>query len=130
MILKYRILSVDEPSRSYVIRYFTDIITEDDLATDFDIDNEIIRDANGYPRRCSTDVSYSLIFDSDFTPENVNFKIVTSAPYDWLVLLEKIKSNTVPGMDNVRLLMDGVHEFYPNTISELIAEKYKDQINN
>ena len=58
--IKYRILSVDESEHSFVIRYFTDDLTEDMLATIRTEEGDIARDANGYPVACRTDYNISL----------------------------------------------------------------------
>ena len=55
-----RIISCDNYNHSMIVRYWTDIITENSLATHFDNNGNIVMDSNGYPSRCLTDVNYCL----------------------------------------------------------------------
>lgn len=120
MKIRYKILSVDQKEMSYVVRYYTDFLSEDDLATSFDIDGDIIRDSNGFPIRCRTDFNYSIMTVNDVTAENVNRRIITGAPALWFEMQEKIKSNSAPALSNVTILMNTVHEFEPNTATTLL----------
>jgi len=43
-----------------VVRYFSDLVTEDSLATEFNLDGEIVRDSNGSPVRCRTDYNIEI----------------------------------------------------------------------
>lgn len=60
MSVKFKILSVDANNHSMVVRYFSDLVTEDNLATEFNLDGEIVRDSNGSPVRCRTDYNIEI----------------------------------------------------------------------
>lgn len=111
MLVKYKIVSVNEEEKTFIARYFSDLITEDDLAGEFDIDGDIIRDANGYPVRCKTDVNFSLYDENDSTLENVRSRIVGNIPLSFLKVKEKIKLNTAPSINNVVSVLGEVFEY-------------------
>ena len=114
MKVKYKILSVDEKENNFVVRYFTDLLTEDDLASEYDIDGFIVRDANEYPIRCRTDVNFSIYDENQSTMENVKSLIESSAPFMWLRSMEKVKTNTSPSMANVISLLNVTKDFEAN----------------
>ena len=103
MAIKYKILEKDTSQHSIVVRYYTDILTEDSLATSFIIDSEgntvIDRGPDGSPKRCQTDYNINLWNVSDTQPgantEAIFNKIYESAPYDWFELKEKILDNNI-----------------------------------
>lgn len=89
MKIKYRIVSIDHKEHSMVVRYFTDILTEDSLATQFDIDNNIVRE-KGIPVRCRTDYNIT-IWERELTDNQLHSTIKEHAPIQWLELLERRK---------------------------------------
>ena len=107
MKIYYRIISVDKKEHSAVVRYFTDKITEDSLASSFNDDGSIVRTESGYSARCRTDVNIT-IFDSDFSPEQIDSHFQSSAPAAWFELQEKtiekdtttLLTHLVPGKVN------------------------------
>ena len=91
MNIHYRILKIDQAAHGLVVRYFTDKVTELDLANSFSEDGSIKLNADGYPLSTRTDVLLS-IYDTPTPPqEEVEKRIMLNAPVDWLKLQEDIK---------------------------------------
>ena len=91
MEVKYRIIDVDPNQHSIVVRYYTNVLSEDSLATSFNTDGSIARGLNGSPLRCQTD--YNINISKTETPPTVDDikKIANdSAPYDWFKLKHDI----------------------------------------
>ena len=87
--MKYRIISLDHKENSAIIRFYTDTINEDFLASSFDINNNIVRTDVGYPERCRTDVNITF-YNHESTPEELDELIKSHAPVTWFELQEKI----------------------------------------
>lgn len=111
MNIKYRVLSTDEQETSFVIRYFTDLITEEELNVEYDIDGDIVYDSNGYPLKCRTDYNISIVNSNEVTKDNVNIRIIECAPVDWLKNLEEIKKGKIISLANVNTLVSQVRSF-------------------
>lgn len=92
MNIKYRVISVDEKEYVFTVRFFTDHISEDELATTFDIDGDIVYN-NGHPLHCRTDYLINYHKQEDLTQENLRRIIVTTAPIEWLKTRENLKAN-------------------------------------
>ena len=92
MKINYRILSVDPKENSIVVRYWTDLITEDSLCNYFDDYNEILRTEQGWPIRCRTDYNLS-IWKIDATQEEITQNIMAAAPVDWFKIQEQLIDN-------------------------------------
>jgi len=60
MNFKFKILSFDLSQHSIVVRYYTDFLTEDNLATSFNLDGSIERNKDGSPIRCQTDYNLNI----------------------------------------------------------------------
>lgn len=86
MNLHYRILSVDEDEFSFVVRYFTDELSEFDLRSD-------PADLTDPPVRCRTD--YNLNLWREMTEEQLHQHIAQSAPVFWLSRKERAKAKSV-----------------------------------
>ena len=73
-----------------VVRYWTDKITEEMLAVDFEPNGKVRLTRNGYPVRCATD--YNLTFFENISPtaEEVEHYIIKNAPTSWLKLREEV----------------------------------------
>ena len=67
MNVSYRIVKVDPYEHGILVRYFTDKVTENDLATSFNPDGSIKLHADGYPLSTRTDVFMSIF---DVPPPN------------------------------------------------------------
>lgn len=90
MNLKYRIISVDTNEHSIIVRYFTDIVTEEMLATELDRHGNAILNEDGFPTRCRTDYHIN-IFDVPAPSGEELAKIIRyNAPVDWLRLKEQV----------------------------------------
>lgn len=94
MNLKFRIIDVNEEEGSVVVRYYTDTQTEDELASLFDEDGDIIRTEEGYPVRCRTDMNVN-IFDlqniDNLNLDSIKETLIRPTPLEWFELQEKIK---------------------------------------
>lgn len=58
--IKCRILEVHPDTHSITIRYFSDTITQDSLASEFGPNKNILRRKDGTPVRCKSDVHIQL----------------------------------------------------------------------
>lgn len=94
MQIKYRIVSVDEADHSMVVRYFTDITTEEDLAIPHPNTGEIFGD-DGLVISCRTDVNITL-FDVPLLEGDALERFISRfAPKAWFEMLEKVKDPDV-----------------------------------
>ena len=89
MNVKFRILQIDPNEHSVVVRYYTDIVTEDYLATSKNADGSIIKTPDGYPERCRTDYNIN-IFNTSASEEDIMKQIYLASPRDWLAMHEDI----------------------------------------
>jgi hypothetical protein len=102
MKINYRVLSYNEKDHSMLIRYWTDVLSEDDLALMFDEYGKIIYNANGYPVRARTDINVTFYDNPNPSNEDIINKIKSSGPIGWLELMEKNKlANTEYALSNV-----------------------------
>jgi len=99
MKVNYRILDVNEMENSIVVRYWTDIITEEFLATERDEQGNPILGDDGKPIRTRTD--YNISFFEDYNPSETDiiFKLERSAPVSFLQILEYIESQPEKKID-------------------------------
>lgn len=91
MEVKYRIIDVDPNQHSIVVRYYTNVLSEDSLATSFNTDGSIARGLDGSPLRCQTDYNIN-IWKTETPPTVDDIKKIAndSAPYDWFKLKHDI----------------------------------------
>lgn len=91
MEVKYRIIDVDPNQHSIVVRYYTNVLSEDSLATSFNTDGSIARGQDGSPLRCQTDYNIN-IWKTETPPTVDDIKKIAndSAPYDWFKLKHDI----------------------------------------
>lgn len=85
MNLHYKIVEVWPSDHLIVARYWTDVLSEEFLASDSN------RNEDGTPVRCRSDVSLTLPIPAPAGKELEDF-IVRQAPLDWLKTLEKVQS--------------------------------------
>lgn len=90
MNIHYRIIKVDPESHGVIIRYFTDMLTEMDLASSFNEDGSVKLNADGYPVATRTDVLMSIYDTPTPSAEEIEKRIKLNAPIDWLKLQEDI----------------------------------------
>lgn len=109
MEVKYRIIGVHPDEHSITVRYFTNIVTEESLAMEFDANSNPILNEDGFPTKCRTDY-YINIFNTLSPSEEEILKIINlNAPYDWLNLQENIRNpNVDTSMSNVISLINNV----------------------
>jgi len=84
MQIKYKIIDTDIENQTIVVRFYTDTVTEESLATDIDQDGKIIK--------CSTDLSLKL-FIANPTDEELHSFILAFTPKTML----EIKEATITG---------------------------------
>jgi hypothetical protein len=87
MEVKYKIIDVDLTQHSMIVRYYTDLLTEDSLATSLNSDGSIARRDDGSPQRCQTDYNIN-IWKTTPTPTEEDIKNIAqnAAPFDWFKL--------------------------------------------
>ncbi len=84
MLLKYKILAVDEADQSLLVRYYSDVSPEEELVSERGPDGSIVRG------RCE----YALtVYDRSIlaTEETVHEFIMTQAPLEWLQMKKESK---------------------------------------
>lgn len=107
MEVKYRIIDVDPNQHSIIVRYYTNVLTEDSLAISFNSDGSIARRADGSPQRCQTDYHIN-IWKTDTAPtaEEIQKIANDAAPYDWFKLKHDIMDpNIDTSLSNVSSLV-------------------------
>ena len=106
MLIKYRILSINPEEHSLVVRYFTDMMTEKDLASEFNPDGSITLTSNGYPTRCRTDCNLTIYNTNDVSSEAFKTQILNNAPIAFFNLKEKVKDPSIDtSMSSVKKLV-------------------------
>jgi hypothetical protein len=91
MNINYKIVEVHEDSRTMVVRYYTDIVTENDL--------DVMQNSNSNtsPARCKTDVSLNIPIPEP-TEQELHKIVLKHVPLEALRTFEALKtqsSNTV-----------------------------------
>lgn len=96
MEIYYRILSVDPKEHSMVVRYWTDTLSEFQLAIEFNKTGGPMLAPGGYPTRCRTDYNLTLYeTPSPSSEEELKLFIMNNAPIQWFILHEDIRSNSI-----------------------------------
>lgn len=123
MNIHYRIVKVDPAAHGVVIRYWTDKVSEMDLAGPRNSDGTPILNAEGYPVATQTDVFMSLYDTPTPSAEELNKRIMMQAPVDWLKLQEDIKDTSVDtSMTDLRNLVGDSKAFTTEDIVNLREE--------
>lgn len=91
MKVKYRIIETYPEEHSIVVRYFTDILTEEELAIDKNSGN-VQRREDGTPARCRTDVNINIFQIPPPTGQELHKFILNFAPIGFFELQEKIRN--------------------------------------
>lgn len=89
MNIHYKIVELWPDDHLVVVRYWTDNISEMDLASDQN------RKEDGTPVRCRTDVSINLPVPMPTDPEEIDKIIKVAGPISWLKMLEDVKNPDV-----------------------------------
>ena len=95
MKIHYRILSVYEPEHSFVVRYWTDNLSELSLSTEVSRDGTPLLTDGGWPVKCRTDVNLTLYNNMMPTADAINEIIKIHAPIDWFILMENLQDANV-----------------------------------
>jgi hypothetical protein len=96
MNIHYKIVELWPDDHLVVARFWTDSISEMDLASGPDLK------ADGTPVRCRTDVSISLPVPMPTDPEELDKIIKVAGPIVWLKTLEDVKNpNVDTSLDHV-----------------------------
>ena len=91
MEVKFKIIDIDSSQHSMIVRYYTNLLTEDSLATSYNPDGTIARRSDGSPQRCQTDYNFNIWqTDPSITEEQIKKIANDGAPYDWFKLRHDI----------------------------------------
>ena len=128
MNIHYRIIKVDPASHGIVVRYVTDKVTEMDLANSLNPDGSVILNAEGYPVSTRTDVMLNIYETPAPSNEEIENRIMISAPTQWLKLQEDIKDPDVDTkMSDVRNLTGETKSITTEELVELRKNAAKEE---
>lgn len=111
MEIKFKIIEIHPDQHSMVVRYWTDMFSQDDLASSISFDNDgnkiIDRREDGTPARCQTDMNIN-IWQVPAPSSNAIIQIANnSAPYDWFALKHAVADPAVDtSLANVAAIMN------------------------
>ena len=125
MEVKYRIIDVDPNQHSIIVRYYTNVLTEDSLAISFNSDGSIARRADGSPQRCQTDYHINVWkTETPPTEEEIQKIANDSAPYDWFKLKHDIMDpNIDTSLSNVSSLVGKEFVAVKSVVEEKTTEE-------
>lgn len=111
--VKFKIIELDTTQHSMVVRYFSDLLTEDELASSFETDEQgnrvIQRRPDGSPVRCQTDYNINIWKVPAPSAEEIKKIASQAAPYDWFRLKHAVMDiETDTSMANVVSLINQV----------------------
>ena len=95
MEIKYKIIQVNPADHAIVVRFYTDTISEEDVAVRNPDTGEIILDDDGNIEACRTDYSITLWDAPTLTGEALEEVIMGCAPTRWFELLGKVSDASV-----------------------------------
>jgi len=101
--LKYKIIEKNDDFHTITVRYWTDILTEEDLRWS---PNNL---SDGSPDRCKTDIAIMLTGIIIRSEEDLHDKIIQSAPLD-LIKNEQLKKTNNIDTSFINGLLHKVHE--------------------
>jgi hypothetical protein len=110
--LYYKVVETYPDDNNVVVRYWTDMISELELASDE------WRNDDGTPKRCRSDVSLNLPIPAP-TGKDLEDLFVKSGPVEWLKMLEKVKD---PQFDTS---LSNVTENYLNVTKSITEIDYQ-----
>tara|TARA_R110000737_G_scaffold338406_1_gene359410 strand:- start:1090 stop:1461 length:372 start_codon:yes stop_codon:yes gene_type:complete len=105
MHIKYKIIGFSTKEHTIVVRYFSDVTTEEDLANVDPESGEIIRHSDGSIQTCRTDVNITLWDVPALTGSALEEFISSCAPKQWFDLMEKVKD---PAVDTTLSSIEGM----------------------
>ena len=88
--IKYKVIELVPEEHSITVRFFTDSVTEDMLATEFDYEGNIVRRSDGSPSRCRTDYFINIMKTPTPSIDEIKEIIKLNAPAEWLYMQEQI----------------------------------------
>lgn len=108
MDFKFKILDIDLSQHSIVVRYYTDKITEDNLATSFNSDGSIMRKDDGSPVRCQTDYNLNIWKTNPPPTEEEIIKYINDCfPYEWFKLkYDVLDENVDTSLSSIKNIMN------------------------
>lgn len=123
MNIHYRIVKVDVGSHGVLVRYWTDKVTEMDLAEPQNLPDGPPLNADGYPLNTRTDILLTIYDTPTPTPEELDKRIMMAAPVDWLRLQEDIKDKSIDtSMRETRNLIGDTKAFTSDDIMQIRQE--------
>lgn len=90
MQVKYKIISIDPNEHSMVVRFYTDILTEEMLSSFKNADGSVSLDENGNVPHCRTDYNINIWQIPAPTGQELQDYIMRNAPVSWFQLQEQI----------------------------------------
>lgn len=95
MKIKYKIIQINPADHGIVVRFYTDTISEEDLAVRNPDTGEIILDDDGNIGSCRTDYSITLWDAPALAGEALEEMILRHAPVQWFELQNKVADASV-----------------------------------
>jgi len=112
--LHYKIIEVWPDDHLIVARYWTDVLSEETLASDAN------RNPDGTPVRCRTDVAINLSVPPE-KGDDLDKLLVSHAPYEWLKKIEAVRDpNTDTNMDHVKALVGQTSHKTGDEVSKIV----------
>jgi hypothetical protein len=130
MIIYYRVLSKDISNRTALVRYWSDAVSENSVATSINSNGEISRSESGWPLR--TRLDYNVSFHSlaghdefNLSTENVVSTIERYAPVNLLKIIASSEDgpNNAVMMQNVSNLVNNTYSFESNDVDYINYHK-------
>lgn len=128
MNLHYKIIEIHSTQHSIVVRYFTDVLTETSLCSQFNADGTVLMRADGQIARCRTDFNFDLPVPAP-TGADLDAFIRARAPTGWLQIQESVASPAVDtSMSQIQPLLNVVQT--PTVTLDQAKSSQSDQINS
>jgi hypothetical protein len=90
MNIKYKILQIDTTEHSIIVRFYTDVLTEEMLSSVKYTDGTVEKNDDGTVKSCRTDYNINIWQTPSPTGEELDQYILRHAPVQWLELQESI----------------------------------------
>jgi hypothetical protein len=105
MDIHYKIIEVNPNEHAIVVRYFTDFLSEEDLATNPEDPNRL---PDGSPVRCRTDYNINVPVPAPTGAQLEEF-IISNAPVHWLEIVRQVRDPDIDTSLSELQNMIGVH---------------------
>lgn len=118
MTIKYKIIGLNEDTHSVIVRYYTDTVTEEMLASNAH------RDDNGIPVRCRTDTSITLPEPLP-SQKKIHEFILSCAPVAGIKLFEKMTTDkkAIKKFSGLKKLLNKEYSATEDEYEELMSPK-------